>query len=346
MNDDSDERICDAARPFFSWTSAALIVIAGLGAMPQSRAAALIVDGDLPDGGDCLAIGTWDGPSSTCEVVHLSLGVADVLEIHSATLSILGTVNNAGIIDNYGTLMNRGTVHNSSFVINNASARLDNEGAISSTDSLLNQGTLDNRATGTLAIMGGELSNAGQLHNAGNLVSSQSITNTGSIDNAGAIANNATAQLVNFGTIVNRQTIDNLGMIINYIQFIQQCDGVVTTNPVVGNPPKYGVVLSLEPEALSWCVVAEEPAYDVIGGGLTDLRQTAGDFSQSTLNCLADGSAAPDLALDGSPEIGEGYWYLVRASVARGSTYDTGFPALVEPRDAEITASGKDCPPP
>ena len=88
--------------------------------------------------------------------------------------------------------------------------------------------------------------------------------------------------------------------------------------------------------------------FDVVLGDVDTLRSSGGDFSQATATeeCLENNLTATDLAY--SP--GDGLWFLVRgvncAEGINGShgTYDSAGSGQVGLRDAEIAASGNDCP--
>ncbi len=96
---------------------------------------------------------------------------------------------------------------------------------------------------------------------------------------------------------------------------------------------------------LSWGVVATATAFDVVSGDLGSLRSSGGDYSLATQSCVSRKQPGTTLAVNDSPGPGAGYWYLVRAANCGGAgTYDeTGFGQQAS-RDAEILASGADCP--
>lgn len=51
------------------------------------------------------------------------------------------------------------------------------------------------------------------------------------------------------------------------------------------------------------------------------------------------------IPLGPDPQSGEGYWYLVRPVTQAGKgSYDPDVPNWTRGRDAEIAASGRDCP--
>jgi hypothetical protein len=73
---------------------------------------------------------------------------------------------------------------------------------------------------------------------------------------------------------------------------------------------------------------------------LSELRGTGGDFS-TTAECIGEDEAGNSLLFAGTPAEGDGYWFLVRADCGGG--YDSGGPAQVGLRDAEVAGSGNDC---
>ncbi len=88
--------------------------------------------------------------------------------------------------------------------------------------------------------------------------------------------------------------------------------------------------------------------YDIVRGDLVILQNSGGDFSQATIECLANdfpGESPPEgLSYTLLPGHGEGFWFLIRPVTNASDSYDTCAGFQVEGRDAEITASGVDCP--
>jgi hypothetical protein len=95
---------------------------------------------------------------------------------------------------------------------------------------------------------------------------------------------------------------------------------------------------------ISWTAVPLVPVYDVIRGDLALLRATGGDFSASTVECMADNASHTLVGHPGSPPPSGGFWFLARAVSCSRGTYDSEGPAQVEPRDAEIAAAAEACP--
>ncbi len=96
---------------------------------------------------------------------------------------------------------------------------------------------------------------------------------------------------------------------------------------------------------LSWTASPGATSFDIVQGGLSALRSSNGDFQSATQACLADNRTATSLTTSGTPSVGDGFWFLVRGANCGGNgTLDSGDGAQVGLRDAEISASGHDCP--
>jgi len=110
-------------------------------------------------------------------------------------------------------------------------------------------------------------------------------------------------------------------------------------------PPLLEFVLTLQDDLLTWTDISDSLSYDLIRGELGVLRASGGDFSAATTECLADNHPTTSLSYSPDPASQQGFWFLVRqvTAVAAG-TYDSGGPAQIEARDAEVAASGQDCP--
>lgn len=116
-------------------------------------------------------------------------------------------------------------------------------------------------------------------------------------------------------------------------------------------PPGFGPVIRVSKSAatgvlLSWTPLQSASWYDVVGGKLSSLRASRGNFSVSTDQCLTSKTVSTSSGDPSqTPGPSDGVWYLVRGSNCKGrGTYDTGQPSQIGSRDAEIAASGHDCP--
>lgn len=96
---------------------------------------------------------------------------------------------------------------------------------------------------------------------------------------------------------------------------------------------------------LDWSPVPGATGYDVVQGDLPTLRETGGDFTLATADCIADDVASPPVQDSLPLAIDEARWYVVRATngPAAGS-YDSGSPRQVGSRDLEIADSAPACP--
>jgi hypothetical protein len=105
------------------------------------------------------------------------------------------------------------------------------------------------------------------------------------------------------------------------------------------------IELGLDATQVSWESLPGATGYDVIRGDLGTLRATGGDFLAATQTCLLNGQ--PDTSTShsaGSPDPGQGFWYLARTrDVVGKSTYDSGYSSQVGLRDQEVAGSGIDC---
>jgi hypothetical protein len=102
------------------------------------------------------------------------------------------------------------------------------------------------------------------------------------------------------------------------------------------------MVLLFQGDTMLWSGLASDSGFDVVRGDLAALRSTAGDFSQSTVECLARDTDQSWLEYQPVPEQpGAGFWFLARET---GKSWDSEGIAQVGSRDAGITASGVGCP--
>ena len=109
--------------------------------------------------------------------------------------------------------------------------------------------------------------------------------------------------------------------------------------------PSSSPLLTLaQSDVLSWSAAAGATAHDIVGGNVSTLGATGGDFSLATAQCLDDDRTTTSLLSSGTPAVGQAFWFLVRGVNCGGDgTYDSGLPSQVGLRDAEIAASGNGC---
>ena len=96
---------------------------------------------------------------------------------------------------------------------------------------------------------------------------------------------------------------------------------------------------------LSWTAVAGATGWAIVRGDLTDLLVSGGNFAVATLDCLDFNRTTATLEYGPNPAAGDVFWFLVRGVNCGGDgPYETGQPSQIGLRDAEIAASGNDCP--
>ncbi len=85
--------------------------------------------------------------------------------------------------------------------------------------------------------------------------------------------------------------------------------------------------------------------HDLLYGDLANLLSTSGNYNDAntTLGCLASGTAFNFVDFATEPDPGHGYWFLARGS---GGSYDTEEPSQPDSRDGEIDLAPGHCPPP
>ncbi len=110
------------------------------------------------------------------------------------------------------------------------------------------------------------------------------------------------------------------------------------------SPPSQSLLLSVGKSGgdaeLTWTSPLTTTRFDGVYGDVTALRISGGDWSVSTISCIAENEPSPN-TFDGTPAPGEALWFLVRGDCGGG--YESGGPGQVGLRDAEVAASGDDC---
>jgi hypothetical protein len=86
--------------------------------------------------------------------------------------------------------------------------------------------------------------------------------------------------------------------------------------------------------------------HELVGGRLSTLRSTGGNFKDAMLGCGGERVLAPSVVVPvPDPPPGDGFWFLARRGNCKGKgTFDSGAPSQSGSRDAEIAASGLACP--
>jgi hypothetical protein len=96
----------------------------------------------------------------------------------------------------------------------------------------------------------------------------------------------------------------------------------------------------------SWETVFDAQSYDAIRGDLRSLRESGGNYSLGSLDCLHNNLAGLGTSDASVPLVGEAFFYIVRAadSSCGFGTYDPISAALLESRDSEIVLDPGTCP--
>jgi hypothetical protein len=128
------------------------------------------------------------------------------------------------------------------------------------------------------------------------------------------------------------------------------CDGIVDN---AARPGPESVELNPQPlppggigTMLQWTADPLAETYDAVFGDLNVLRDSGGDFTLATLGCQAEDVTTTSVGPLPDPPVGGAFWFELRGNNCSGpGTYDSGDPAQVGSRDAEINASPNDCRP-
>ena len=84
--------------------------------------------------------------------------------------------------------------------------------------------------------------------------------------------------------------------------------------------------------------------YQVVRGDLTILRESEGDFTQATDECVEAEAPTTSVRAHDNPDSGQGFWYVVRGVSAFGDgTFDSLSASQQGERDVEINASDESC---
>jgi len=152
------------------------------------------------------------------------------------------------------------------------------------------------------------------------------------------------------GYFSGRAWSENLGWITfaaaSPISTTVRTDWCQTTPGPPGIGPRITAAKTGQEVVLNLSVVPGASWHDVVGGRLSVLRSSAGNYTIATSACVATkvvGTSVP--VPPGGPAPGEGLWFLARAVNCKGhGSYDEGAPSQIGVRDVEIATSGHDCP--
>jgi len=153
------------------------------------------------------------------------------------------------------------------------------------------------------------------------------------------------------GALFNICSLSNGG--VEYCNGLDDnCDGLVDNSPLPGpeqvqlNPQPFPPAPGGFATMMQWAPDPMSQSFDVVYGDLNLLRNSGGDFTQSTLGCLAENVTGPPVGPLPDPPPGGAFWFELRGNNCSGpGTYNSGDPAQVGSRDAEINASPRACRP-
>lgn len=121
------------------------------------------------------------------------------------------------------------------------------------------------------------------------------------------------------------------------------CDGAVDNAPAPGQSPSELIDLLDGTTVLIWTPLTDSTSYDVVRGDLGTLR--ASGLGAAIQACLANDATQTSLVLGDSPDIGTGFFYLIRGVNCAGpGSYDSGDPSQIGSRDPGIASSPFTCP--
>lgn len=96
---------------------------------------------------------------------------------------------------------------------------------------------------------------------------------------------------------------------------------------------------------LSWDAVPQATTYDVARGTVSTLRESGGNFTIATEECLASDFAGTTLPFVATPDPGACFWFVLRLGQPdQGlASYDSGFASQIRSRDPGINAAPAAC---
>lgn len=139
-----------------------------------------VIDGNLPDGGDCAELGSWNS-SGVCTIGTVVLAPGDELIVENVYLSVDNLVNLGGVFDNrdltdigdfwsVGTILNRTGATMTFFGAPDPDDRQHNLGLLDSDGSLYIYGRFQNGPSGRIETSAGMFISYGAFRNAGSIV--------------------------------------------------------------------------------------------------------------------------------------------------------------------------------
>ncbi len=142
---------------------------------------------------------------------------------------------------------------------------------------------------------------------------------------------------------------ENIGWITfaddSAVAYKVETDWCQSTGGVAASVPAMSLELSGANTLLSWTSLGGVDWYELIRGDLGTLRSSGGDFAAASDDCASDNVTGTSTVVSFAPPAGDAVWFLLRAANCREKgTYDSGGTMQTGLRDAEIDASGNDCP--
>ena len=320
-----------------------LVIAAALLACTSNLAVTHVIDGTLPDGGDCPLFGEWNAAAQSCRVTDATVQEGDILRILSATLEIDGTLTNEGMVNSSGLIVNNGFLNSTNDLVNFWDGSMINRGEFFS-HFMYNFGGLVNEP-GASIVFELHLENNAPLLNQGSVEVIGNFANIPGrvIENVGTMTLAPTANFNNAGLFVHAGTLDNAGRLTNDGNFVEHCESVVVGNPIEGTPSTPAQSLDVGPASLEWCAIEGATGYDVVEGDLALLRASGGDFTTAVLGCVGNNVELLSLEHGVQPATDQGVWFLVRANGTGGASYESGFSSQLGTRDGEIAGSPHAC---
>ncbi len=307
-------------------------------------AVTLEIDPELPQGGDCPVLGSWDAERTACVVTDYFIPDGDIVRVLGGTFEVAGTLTNNGRLENRGILLINGFLNSINDVVSFSDGHTINRGRYFS-HFMYAFGPLTNEPGGTIEFEF-FVENSGPMLNFGHIDLTGIYINIpfNRFENHGSLTIHPGGRLDSDALLLNAGTLDNQGELENGDVVIDQCTGSISGNAFVGNPATPAATLTLGAATAEWCAVDGAASYDLVHGSLGLLRSSGGDFAVATDGCVADDTTETSVTLGAPPAAGQGQWFLMRSNGVGDPTFDSLAASQQAPRDAGILASGVSCP--
>ncbi|ANM29857.1 hypothetical protein ABI59_10120 [Acidobacteria bacterium Mor1] len=304
----------------------------------------LEIDPDLPQGGDCPLIGSWDGSRPACVVTDYTIADGEIVRVLGGTLDIVGTLTNHGRLETRGTLLIQGFLNNINDVVTFSDGHTVNRGQYFS-HFMYSFGPLTNEPGASIEFEF-FVENSATMLNFGHIDIGGTYNNIpwNTFENHGSVTIHPGGRIDSEALLLNTGTLDNQGLLENDDVVIDQCGGSISGNPLVGNPAVPAATLTLSTTTAEWCVVEGAAHYDLVQGSLDLLRSSGGDFAAATDICVVNDTTDTSAPLGAPQAPGSGQWFLLRSNGIGTPTFDSMAASQAAPRDPGIIASGLACP--